>query len=255
MPALRWWSVLLLALAVVAGAALWLQRQSAAQLRDELGLLRDENRKLAGLRAENARLVAAQPSAAQLDAMRADHAAVRQLRGEIEKLKADTDRQAHEIERASAPPVPASEWKNAGRATPAATIETMMWAAVRNDVATFASTVGFDPKLRPAVDRFFETLPETTRTRYGTPEQLIAEFMMPELAAMAAGMHIGQETQAANGDTQLIVGLQNRAGVIRESPSTLRHADDGWQVVVSPQAVQQIANRIGSQLAAESKGG
>ena len=97
MSNLRWLSALLLTLAVVAGGMLWLQRQSAAQLRGEIALLRDENRKLADLRAENARLVAAQPTAAQLEAMRADHAAVRQLRSEIEKLKAETDQQARAL--------------------------------------------------------------------------------------------------------------------------------------------------------------
>ena len=98
MRALRFLSVVLLALAFVAGAALWLQRQSATQLRGEIALLRDEHRKLAELRAENARLIAAQPSAAQLEAMRADHAAVLRLRGEIEKLKAETDEQARTVE-------------------------------------------------------------------------------------------------------------------------------------------------------------
>jgi hypothetical protein len=91
------WLFALLSLAILVGVALWLQRQTAAQLRDEIALLREESRQVAQLRAENARLVAAQPAAAQLDAMRTDHAAVLRLRGEIEKLKADTDRQARAI--------------------------------------------------------------------------------------------------------------------------------------------------------------
>lgn len=87
----RWLSVLLLALAAVAGAAWLLQRQSGAQLRDEIALLQDENRQLAQLRAENARLVAAQTPPAEVERLRADHAAVGQLRAEIEKLKTQLD--------------------------------------------------------------------------------------------------------------------------------------------------------------------
>lgn len=86
MSAPRWLSALMLALALVAGAALMLQQQSANQLRDEIALLQDENRELARLRAENARLAAAQPSAAKLEQLRADRAVVVQLRAEIEKL-------------------------------------------------------------------------------------------------------------------------------------------------------------------------
>ncbi len=94
MSALRWLSALLLALALVAGAALLLQRQIAAQLRDEIALLRDENRTLARLRAEHERLTAAQIPAAELERLRADRAAVVQLRAEIEQLKARTDERA-----------------------------------------------------------------------------------------------------------------------------------------------------------------
>jgi len=87
MSALRWLSALLLALALVAGAALWLQRQAAEALRGEIALLREENRDLAKSRAENQRLAAALPSAAELERLRADHAAVARLRREIEKTK------------------------------------------------------------------------------------------------------------------------------------------------------------------------
>ncbi|MBI4623853.1 MAG: hypothetical protein HY736_11645 [Verrucomicrobia bacterium] len=98
MNPLRWLSALLLALACVAGASLWLQRQAAAALRDEIVLLREENRELARLRAENRRLVAAQAPAAELERLRADRAAIVRLRGEIEKLKAKTDETARRVE-------------------------------------------------------------------------------------------------------------------------------------------------------------
>ena len=87
MSPLRWLSALLLALAVVAGAALWLQRQEAAGLREELARLHEENRELARLRGENLRLEAALPPADKLEDLRADRAAVVRLRGEIEKTK------------------------------------------------------------------------------------------------------------------------------------------------------------------------
>ena len=59
----------------------------ASQLRDEIVLLREQNRELVRLRAENQRLAAALPPAAQLEALRADHAAVARLRSELEKTK------------------------------------------------------------------------------------------------------------------------------------------------------------------------
>ncbi len=90
MNALRWLSVGLLALALMAGMSLWLQRQAAAQLRDEIAQLREDNRELAKLRAENQRLAAAQVPAAELARLRADRAAVLRLRAELEALKTST---------------------------------------------------------------------------------------------------------------------------------------------------------------------
>ena len=87
MSALRWLSAVLLALALVAGAALWLQRQEADNLRGEIVPLREEQRELVRLRAENQRLAAAQPEAAELARLRADRAAAVRLRGEIEKTR------------------------------------------------------------------------------------------------------------------------------------------------------------------------
>jgi len=86
MNPLRWLSALLLALALVAGAMLWLQRQAAAELRGEIALLRDESRELARLRKENQRLAAALPPAAELESLRADRAAIGRMRSEIDAL-------------------------------------------------------------------------------------------------------------------------------------------------------------------------
>jgi uncharacterized protein HemX len=87
MISLRWLSALLLALALVAGASLWLQRQAATQLRAEIARLREDSRELANLRTENQRLVAAQVPDAELARLRSDHAAVLRLRAELETLK------------------------------------------------------------------------------------------------------------------------------------------------------------------------
>ena len=88
MSAHRWSTVALLALAVVAGAGFALQRQSAAALQQEITLLREENHRLARLRAENQRLQADQVPVMEVERLRADHAALLRLRAEIEEMKA-----------------------------------------------------------------------------------------------------------------------------------------------------------------------
>ena len=87
---IRWFLIALLA----AGAVVFLQREAAASLRSELALLRDENRELARLKAEHERLRAAQLPPAELDRLRADRAALLQLRSEIEAMRRRADEMA-----------------------------------------------------------------------------------------------------------------------------------------------------------------
>jgi hypothetical protein len=252
MNPLRWLSALLLALALAAGAALWLQRQAAAQLRDEIALLREQNRELARLRAENRRLAAALPPAAELERLRADHAAVFRLRGEIEKTKDNV--QAREQALTPPPLIPASEWKNAGRATPVATVETFLWAAARHDTDAIAAMLGYGSSFRPSVDRFFEVLPEAMRTQYGTVDRLLAEFMTKDLPLAAMRLPAGPQSSSDWGCV-FNVYLEDKNGFAKDNTIVLLRADDGWRVAVMPQAVQKIANEIGGQLGVVRKGG
>jgi len=68
------------------GGLAWQWRHSMA-LRTARDLLRFETGELARLRAANQRLREAQPSAAELQSLRADHAALPRLRAEMEGLK------------------------------------------------------------------------------------------------------------------------------------------------------------------------
>lgn len=82
--------VFLAALAVLAlggGAALFIQRQETTRLEAERDLARFRQDDLAKLQAENQKLQARQVPAAELAALRADHAALLRLRAELEALK------------------------------------------------------------------------------------------------------------------------------------------------------------------------
>lgn len=83
----RWFSFLLLGAAVASGVMLVFERQQAGVLRDRVQLLQQDQRTLAGLRAENARLKAAQVSDDELASLRADHVAAERLQAELESLR------------------------------------------------------------------------------------------------------------------------------------------------------------------------
>jgi hypothetical protein len=248
MSTFRWPTILLLAFALAAGGALLLQRQAAAQLRDELTLLREEQRELARLRTERARLQAVQPSPAELEQLRGDRAALPRLRDEVGQLRQQTQAMAQAAERAALPLTATASLGNAGRATPEAAMETLFWAAGHRDPASIAAMLVYDPMPRKAVDLLFRTLPDAARQKYGSIDGLVAQFTADELAV--AAMRVVQQEPAGSTDGQrvaVVVRTQNDDGSARERSLVLVRQDEGWGVAVTPQMVQRIAERLLSE--------
>ena len=75
-------------LALVVGTGLALQRHANEELRGEAEMLREQNREVTRLRDEQKKLLDAQLPADELARLRADHAAVGQLRDEVDALRA-----------------------------------------------------------------------------------------------------------------------------------------------------------------------
>ena len=85
-----WMLLVLLTLVVAAGLAR--QWQTTVLLQIEAESLREGTRDLARLRAQNERLKRERPPVAAVERMRADHAAMEQLRTELEKLREASSR-------------------------------------------------------------------------------------------------------------------------------------------------------------------
>jgi hypothetical protein len=73
-------------LALAGGAVLLKQREQTYRLQGELEAARDAADELKRLRSENARLLQKQIPAAELESLRADHAALARLRAETETM-------------------------------------------------------------------------------------------------------------------------------------------------------------------------
>jgi hypothetical protein len=267
MSLLRWLSALLLALALMAGAAWWLQVQSAGQLRGEVALLRDENRELARLREENLRLAARQPTAAQLAALRADHVAVAQLKSQIEALREKTIPPSRAVSALEVKDVdtaapasaearalfqfPEKGWKNVGRATPGATVETALWAATGGDLDALTTTFVIEDGARTKAAAMFSVLPEAARAQYGTPEKLIAALFVAK--DLPVSVKLGGVVTGAD-STKLLLRVQSTGGAVRDAAITLRSDADGWRVVVSEGDVGKYAAMLAGAAKSDASG-
>lgn len=256
----RPWSFLFLTLLAAAALGINLsQRRVTAELRAEAGRLRDASAERDRLRATHQSLTAEQVTAAELAALRADHAALGRLRNEVDA----TRRRADALARgpgAKSPPVPAgakptlldralaaNEWTNAGRANPAAALETALWAAAGGDVDQLATTLDLEPEARTRAEAILAGLPSAARGQYGTADRLVA--LLTARAVPLGSAQILNEVPDASGST-LLVRLRDPAGQGRTLSLSLSTDGDNWRLVVPAQAVE----RYGAALTAPAAG-
>ena len=135
--------------------------------------------------------------------------------------------------------LPVAEWKNAGIATPTATLETALWAAAAGDVEELAGLLSIDPVVRTQVNAMLMSLPESLRQDYGTPERLIALLAAGDVPLGAAQIHDFKASDL-NG-TKLTAVLRDTENKYRSANLTLRQEGEAWKIVVPAKAVDRYA--------------
>lgn len=206
------------------------------------------------MEAETARLRASQTSTADLEALRADHAAVARLRDEIGALRRRAEESAHvavtmAAAKASEPsgpsildgPMLSAAWKNAGSATPAATLETVLWAAAGGEVDKLAGLLIFDPAVRTRAEAMFAGLPEQTRAEYGTAERLIATLTARDVPLGSAKL-IDPKFEDPTGRKMVVQLYEKEGKEPKHAMFSLRREGEGWRVVVPMNAVDNYAS-------------
>ena len=82
--------------------------------------------------------------------------------------------------------MPAREWRNAGGATAAAALETVLWAAAGGDVEAFAKRIRFDAAARMAALELLRSLPPAEQSKHSSPEALMAYLTIKDVPAGTA---------------------------------------------------------------------
>jgi RNA polymerase sigma factor (sigma-70 family) len=219
------------------------QHRANARLQDELEGFRIENRQIATLRAANA------TTAAKIAQLEREQASAEQLRREIAALKAAAA--TRPAPPANPSPAPASTMhkleslRNAGNATPAAALESLIWAKENLDLATLGGLFALDPDAKEKLAALFPGVPEAERAKHGiaTPEQLLA-FVFAGLAKQFAGFQIAstREIDADNIVVRAVLPRPDSGNEQREF--AFRRSSEGWQWVVPRALVDEIPQAL-----------
>ena len=235
----------------ILGVVLLVQRQTATRLRAEADDLRRQGRILADLRAEHERFSGQQIPADELQRLRDDHEAIRRLHSEVDDLKNRPIAPTPVAPASSVVLVPASAWKNAGRATPAAAFESVLWAATHGDIDALIGMLDFraggaDRKL----EELFAGLPAEVRAQYGSPEKMFATLLAGQISPAVAAMGVvPQEDPGAKNVTKINVRLEGPRGPKEMTYGFVRYPD-GWRFAILGVMVASYAQLLPSATAA-----
>ncbi len=238
-------------IAVAATAVTWQQRQANAELRTEIGALREQTAAVTTLRAENQRLVAAKNAGD--DTARAEHEELVQLRAARDAFRkrlaqgvASGQAVAPATATTAAPGdglkpgmVSVDVLQDVGRDTPRAAAQSMMAAAQRGEVDKAASCLTFDPAERAKLEAFIATLPENLREKYRSPEVMMASVISGSPKPVS-GVKLLSETRPDADTAVQEVQVQYQSGEVRQDEITFRRDTDGWKQVVSPAMVDRV---------------
>lgn len=162
--------------------------------------------------------------------------------------------------------ITADAWENAGRATPVATVTTLLWAAAGGDQSTMQSALLFGDPARTKAMALYDSLPSATRSLYVTPEELIASVTMKNIPLTSAqvcwlheadadhatvGVMLSAPKTTADEPTQLLEDHALNAPPRLANPNpnplavlSLERSANGWRVIVPVAAVDRIATEL-----------
>jgi hypothetical protein len=257
MPAKNGW-LGVIGITCLGGLALGWQHRTQAQLHRQIGDLRQQHAELAHQREENQRLAATLPAAADLERLRADHAAIPRLRAEIEALRARAQTAVEGVKLSArfdaGSKVPFGEWRNAGTATSPATLETVLWAAAGGDVDQFAKCLSLpEGQARQRALTLLESLPAAVRGQYGTPERLVAFFAIKDVPLGTAQVVGWDRLQAMPASVQVQVQLSAPDGAMKDLILRFSQQGEDWKLVVPETAITRYAAMLKKPTAAKSK--
>lgn len=234
------------------GLACWAQWSTIGALHGRIDQLSIPEVEISRMRAEHRRLQEAQIAAGELDQLRVKHESVERLRAEVENLKRQLTRPtagnqtsddteaglAAATVAAMAPyTLPENGWKNAGRGTPGATIETVLCAATEGDLDMLAAALRLEGGAREKAEAMLVRLPASTRAQYGTPERLVALFTANDLPI---GVKVGG-IDGGRAAVEMILRLETAEGGLKETNIALRREGDGWRLIVPESAIEKYS--------------
>ncbi len=223
-------------------------RRANARLSQQVVAARERNERTARLRENNEKLrtIVARAKADEGDGLRAIHAEAAQARNEVANLErqagerytakvAKDEAAAEALQSNRAPtkgPMLVDNCRDVGRGSPAAALQTLVWASVKGDDEAVAGMIVLDGKARGLVAALLATLPPEAREKYPTPEKMAALVLADMLLNVSTIQVVAQSPLDSQ---RVVVTVGNLSG--KTIDLVMAAGPDGWQVVTADRKI------------------
>jgi hypothetical protein len=128
---------------------------------------------------------------------------------------------------------------DAGRATPEAAFQTLIWAAMKGREPEMAACLSLDNAARAKAESLLATLSAEARAKFGTAEQLVGMIFSNGVLESSAVQFVTSSV-ADNGD-HVTLALRVRAnGRENETKIPMVRSADGWSMAVGEKQIEVI---------------
>lgn len=240
--------IVLLLLALGLGFGFWSQSRTNAALRDERRHLREQSAELSRLEEKRNQLQAALLDGPDLEKLKTDAEKASQLRQQNEKNKAALAKISGTptTQPSNTPPDQPANWRNAGQATPADTLQSVIWAATNGDVDSLMPMIAFDVETRAAAEAFLQSQSDSIRAQYPTIEKLVATIMSGSISTGLRKAELLKQTEAGPHlvTTTFALHTVSKGSTANQSVSArpvtfwFQQIGDEWKLLVPASAIE-----------------
>ncbi len=128
---------------------------------------------------------------------------------------------------------------DAGRATPEAAFQTLIWAAMKGREPELAACVALNPAARAKAENLLATLSPDARAKYGTPEQLVG-LVFSHGVLEATAVQFVATSIAADGDHATVTIRLRANSRENETKIPMTRSADGWSMAVAEKQIDVI---------------
>lgn len=203
------------------------------------------------LKKENDRLRQVMSSLGDLAALKRRHQqielaknAVNSLDLQIRLLKRNLGQPADPVWPEGAAVLPSSEWRFAGQASPADTVESVLWTARTGDVDGLAGLIAMDKATKAKADAYFSALPGEARAQFGSSEKIVATLIAAQMPTDYAAMATFHEVDPDPSTALLAVRIQEGSGNQRDLTFKFEREQDNWRLDVPSSVVGNLARQL-----------